>query len=278
MMDNVERALVVDEPWISAILQGKKTWEMRKTACHKRGRVGLIRKGSGLVVGTAVLAASLAPLDSREAYADAEPRHRIPPDRQGHAFDDGWRTPWVLESVRPLLTPVPYDHPNGAVIWVTLQPSVTAAIGQMQGPLPLLADRRREEPRVGEVQNSGKQQIFTPPRSSVLDQKPSGTSNTRQIGVTGGNLRNKHLYLPLDFFPNDVIGGSSKARCAARTVMVTFEPGSTVETDLDGTKRMLCARGEVGDFLTLAGVDEGDTVLVIRTAPYTYTIRKAAHG
>ena len=277
-MDNVERALVVDEPWISAILQGEKTWEMRKTACHKRGRVGLIRKGSGLVVGTATLAASLPPLESREAYADAELRHRIPPDRQGDAFDDGWRTPWVLESVRPLPTPVPYDHPNGAVIWVTLQPSVTAAIGQMQGSLPFHADRRRKEPRVDGFQASGSQQIFTPPRSSVLDQKPSGTSNTRKIGVTGGNLRNKHLYLPLNFFPDDAIGGSSKVQRATRTVMVTFEPGSTVETDLDGTKRMLRARAEVGDFLALAGVAEGDTVLVIRTAPYTYTIRKAAHG
>ena len=28
------KGLIIDEPWIGLILQGKKTWEMRKTACH----------------------------------------------------------------------------------------------------------------------------------------------------------------------------------------------------------------------------------------------------
>ena len=47
------KALVIDEPWITAILKGEKTWEMRKRNCKIRGEIALIRKGSGLVVGTA---------------------------------------------------------------------------------------------------------------------------------------------------------------------------------------------------------------------------------
>lgn len=47
-------ALVIAEPWIGLILDGSKTWEMRSRATRKRGRIALIRKGSGQVVGVAV--------------------------------------------------------------------------------------------------------------------------------------------------------------------------------------------------------------------------------
>ena len=40
------KALIVDEPWITAILKGDKTWEMRKKNCNIRGQIALIRKGS----------------------------------------------------------------------------------------------------------------------------------------------------------------------------------------------------------------------------------------
>jgi len=46
-----DRALIIDEPWISKILSGEKTLEMRSRHTKIRGRIGLIRKGSGLIVG-----------------------------------------------------------------------------------------------------------------------------------------------------------------------------------------------------------------------------------
>jgi hypothetical protein len=122
------RALIIDEPWISAILRGEKIWEMRKRNCKVRGPIALIRKGSGHVVGVAELVDSLQVLTTPQAYADAEPKHRIPPERQASAFRDGWVTPWVIASARPLRRPVPYSHPSGAVIWVTLAPDVAAAV------------------------------------------------------------------------------------------------------------------------------------------------------
>ncbi len=122
------RALVIDEPWISAILRGEKTWEMRKRPCRFQERIALIRKGSGLVVGTAVVSGSGPTITTRQAYAAAEPKHRIPPERQDRAFVDGWTTPWLVSDVRSLRAPVPYRHPSGAVVWVTLTPEVAAKL------------------------------------------------------------------------------------------------------------------------------------------------------
>ena len=124
------KALIVDEPWISAILKGDKTWEMRKKNCKIRGQIALIRKGSGQIVGTAIIIDSRPPLPTLADYAATEQHHRVPPARQKQAFMDGWRTPWVLANACPLQRPVPYRHLSGAVVWVNLEPDVAA---QVQG-------------------------------------------------------------------------------------------------------------------------------------------------
>src|SRR5262245_36582037 len=101
---------------------------MRKTACHIRGKIGLIKKGSGQVVGVADLVDSRAPLASRKEYAATRRRHGIPSAHQAAAFVGGWRTPWVLANARRLTCPVSYVHPSGAVIWVNLSPAVVSKI------------------------------------------------------------------------------------------------------------------------------------------------------
>jgi hypothetical protein len=122
------KGLIIDMPWIELILSGDKTWEMRKTACHHRGPIALIRKGSGQVVGSAEIIDSLPSIEERSDYAKAEPWHCIPPNRQTEAFSDGWRTPWVLRNAQPLANPIAYRHPNGAVIWVNLDDDVRRAV------------------------------------------------------------------------------------------------------------------------------------------------------
>jgi ASCH domain len=243
------KGLIIDEPWIGLILLGEKTWEMRKTACHHRGRIALIRKGSGRIVGTADVIDSFQSLDTTEAYARAEPQHRIQPSRQELAFSDGWRTPWVLANAHTLGAPVPYKHPSGAVIWVNLDPEVST--GTMKTPI------------VGRPEAHNQQSA-----NSALP----GT--VRILAVTGGNIRNNHIYLPLDFFPHDAIGGSNRSEVAARTVSVTFNPGQKVETDIDRTKRMLRARSDVGDFFERAGVCEGDSLRLTNTGPYCFEFSK----
>jgi hypothetical protein len=122
------KALIVDEPWMSHILKGEKTWEMRKRQCKIRGPIALIRKGSGQVVGVAEVPGSLPPIATFAEFAAAEPKHRIPPARQPRSFADGWRNAWVFAKARPLARPVRYSHPSGAVIWVNLEPRVVEAI------------------------------------------------------------------------------------------------------------------------------------------------------
>jgi hypothetical protein len=93
--------------------------------------------------------------------------------------------------------------------------------------------------------------------------------------VTGGNIRNGHIYLPLDFFPEDAIGGSNKTSAAPRQITVVFQPGATVQTDIDRTKRILRNRAPVPDFFARANIAEGDKVRITRTAPHTFQFEKA---
>lgn len=119
------KGLIVDEPWVSLLLNRKKTWEMRSTHTATRDRIALIRKGSGTVVGVADLVDSIGPLDDIAWRAHQE-RHQIPLSQQ--AETRSWNHAWVLDSVRPLIKPVPYSHPNGAVVWVRLPEEVERSL------------------------------------------------------------------------------------------------------------------------------------------------------
>jgi len=80
-----EKAIVIDEPWVSQVLRGDKAWEMRSKPTRHRGPVGIIRKGSGQVVGTASLIDSLPAL-SRPEFAKHEAEHGISAEEQEDAF------------------------------------------------------------------------------------------------------------------------------------------------------------------------------------------------
>ncbi len=111
------KGLLVKSPWIDLILQGEKSWEIRGSNTKIRGRVGLIKSGSGMVVGTVNI------VDSQELtlsdYQQSSARH-------GVKNEDSLQLPykktyaWVLEAPVLYQTPVPYKHPMGAVIWVNL--------------------------------------------------------------------------------------------------------------------------------------------------------------
>ena len=112
----INRALVVDKPWIDMILDGKKTWEMRTKMTRIRGRIGLIKKGSGLIVGECDLVDSL-PKQSMLEIAAACEKHLIH-WRVFTAMYFKWHFPWVLEKAQRYEKPISYKHPQGAVTWV----------------------------------------------------------------------------------------------------------------------------------------------------------------
>jgi hypothetical protein len=118
---------IIDEPWISLIVSGEKTWEMRWRNTQVRGRIALIRNGSKTIVGVANLVGTL-PKPSRADLKASVAKHRVPESEIDEDFK--WSTAWVLQRARSLQEPVPYRHPAGAVIWVNLDPKAAAVIEQ----------------------------------------------------------------------------------------------------------------------------------------------------
>ena len=124
--------LLIRPRWIDLILQGEKTWEMRSQPTRVRGTIGLIRQGSGLVVGTARLTDSLPAL-TRDDYMQYREMHAIPEDMLDEVLANRRVFPWVLTDLRRLPEPVPYRHGSGPVTFKTLEPSVIAAIERQTG-------------------------------------------------------------------------------------------------------------------------------------------------
>jgi hypothetical protein len=121
------KGLIIAEPWISLILAGRKTREMRSRNTRVRGRIALIRKGSKTVVGVAELVDTLPSLPLSTIRSNHR-KHRVPVGQIGDDFK--WTTAWVLEHARPLAKPVPYKHPAGAVIWVAVDRRVPGMVGR----------------------------------------------------------------------------------------------------------------------------------------------------
>jgi hypothetical protein len=122
-----EKAIIIDEPWVSKILDREKVWEMRSKRTNFKGAIALIRKRSGTIVGTATLVGCLPPL-SPEELALHEPNHCIPRGEQEAAFEMGRVVPWVLRDATRLAESVPYLHRSGQQIWVRLDAHVDRAI------------------------------------------------------------------------------------------------------------------------------------------------------
>lgn len=115
----IKRGLIIRRPYIDMILSGKKTWEMRSTHTKVRGRIALIEAGYGMIVGEADLVDSLE-FDFKDSVTCWE--HQ---SKHGLTFEDfpkldKWSHAWVLENVIKYKRPIPYNHPQGAVIWVKL--------------------------------------------------------------------------------------------------------------------------------------------------------------
>jgi hypothetical protein len=120
------KGLIVASPHIDRILAGRKTWEMRSRHVLYRGPVGLIRKGSGLVVGMANIVGCKGPLSWTEFRRTR--KHALHRTELRAAFNNRWRIAWILADIRSLATPLRYRHRTGAMSWVTLGAAVSKAI------------------------------------------------------------------------------------------------------------------------------------------------------
>jgi len=112
------KGLIIKEKWLNLILDGKKTWEIRNNTTTKIGtRIGLIKSGSGKVFGECNIIDSISL--TKEILLKNIDKHYISKEsidqityKHPHA--------WVLSNVKKYISPIPYKHKNGSVIWVNI--------------------------------------------------------------------------------------------------------------------------------------------------------------
>ena len=127
----IEKALIIDEPWIAKIMDGTKIWEMRSRSAKQRGWIGLIKKGSGHVVGVARMIGTDGPL-SDQMMIDNSDKHHIPSDIFLTGKFSKHRYVWLMSDAVRLHRPVQYEHKSGAVTWVVLDKRVSDALANDQ--------------------------------------------------------------------------------------------------------------------------------------------------
>ena len=121
------KGLVIKQPWIEKILAGKKTWELRGSRTQHRGQFALIESGTGTIVGVAELVEVHGPLTRAELLRSGS-KHRVPASQIRNGLSYKSTFAWEFSRCLPLAKPVPYTHPQGAVIWVNLAASVVRRV------------------------------------------------------------------------------------------------------------------------------------------------------
>ena len=288
----ISRGLVIAEPWIDHILEGRKDWEMRSTATSVRGWFGLIRKGSGQIEGLARLVGCGPALSQAEMIAHVD-RHRIPEKMIRSGAVTKWTIPWKLGDIMRLEEPVPYEHKSGAVTWVSLSHNVQEKLSTIvpvdgatdaeECVLRFPTDARQKPPesvtKASVNRQTDKRHSENPAVCPIANAEEMVLGRTR---LTSGNLRNNHFYLTefLAAFPRDTIGGRNRSEAADRELSIDWGGPHPVSSDIDATKRMFRRRGWVGNFFSAANAQEGDMIVVVSASPYQVRVylERAAIG
>lgn len=111
--------LVIRSPWVEMILDGRKIWEIRGRNTRVRGKIALIRSGSGLIVGTCQLVDVVGPLTRVEFRRNRRRAGLM--EAQAKSLPYPTTYAWVLTDVRKYRRPRAFKFPAGAVVWVRLR-------------------------------------------------------------------------------------------------------------------------------------------------------------
>ena len=89
------KCLFVKPPFAGYIVDGIKLIEYRTRKIYIRGRIGIIESGTGTIIGDVEI------VDCR--------------------FDSTFQLyEWYLDNPRRFATPVPFEHKQGAMVWIDL--------------------------------------------------------------------------------------------------------------------------------------------------------------
>lgn len=117
LKENNMDGLIVKRTWGQMILNGQKEWEIRGKNTTHRGRYYLMY--SGMVYGEFDLIDS-QPFTEQEFYNNTE-KHRLPIECLSYSdLIMRYKRPykWIIRNAKLYDVPIPYTHPQGAVIWV----------------------------------------------------------------------------------------------------------------------------------------------------------------
>ena len=111
------KGLIIKEYWLNKILSNEKTWEIRSSNTHIRGKIYLIQSGSKHIYGECVIigAKKLA----LEDYQNNIDKHCIKQGIEQLPYKNTYA--WIISDAKRYAKPIPYKHPNGAVIWVNIK-------------------------------------------------------------------------------------------------------------------------------------------------------------
>ena len=129
------RGLLVRDPFATQLLDGSKTWEIRGRATQIRGRIVIIKSGTGLAFGTVNLVRVLGPLTIDDLINTPQLKEEEKQEYKENGLP--YRKTYAYECLDPkwFRTPIPYSHPNGAVTWVRL-PEMNLTDVQYASPSP----------------------------------------------------------------------------------------------------------------------------------------------
>lgn len=115
-MPRPKRGLIVREPYAGWIVDGVKTWEIRKHPTRVRGPIGIV--SSGRLIGQVDVVGVEGPFGAEELSA-YEDRHRAGAFLKAYARGRPlWA--WVLENPRRYPEPLPVPPRRGRMLWVDL--------------------------------------------------------------------------------------------------------------------------------------------------------------
>lgn len=110
----MKKALIIKKVWLDKIFDEGKVWEMRSTRTNITGKIGLIESGTGLIVGEAeLIGCSESPVPKDK---DLVKYHMV----EDMSLLEKWKWAWIISNAKRYDKPIPYKHPQGAVIWVNL--------------------------------------------------------------------------------------------------------------------------------------------------------------
>lgn len=110
------KGLIIKVKWLNKIFSKEKTWEIRGHNTKIRGEIYLIQSGTKHIYGQCVIEDCIKlNLDS---YKKNTNKHCILNELESLPYKNTFA--WVISNVRKFDKPIPYNHPNGAIIWVNI--------------------------------------------------------------------------------------------------------------------------------------------------------------